>query len=114
MLLKLHFRFIILLMAIAAGGQQTAYSRVESAEGILQTTLLKKASQSPHTELKLVSEQVYPVSGHQQNKWNGSALPAGGVHRLTGRGLHNGTKSAYAFLLVKEYLYFIYPTHHFW
>lgn len=111
--IKLQLRFIILLVAIAAGGRQAAFSRVVSAEGV-QTTLLKKASESPHTELKLVSGQVSPVSGCQLTKWNGSGMPAAGMQRLTGRGLHKGATNAYPFLLVKEYLSFIYPSHHFW
>jgi hypothetical protein len=113
MLRNLQLKLFVLLMAFAVGSQQASFAKVAAKEGV-QSSVLKKANQSPHTELKLVQELVHPAPAHPLHKWNGNGIAAAASQRLSDRGLHSTAYCAYTLLLVKDYLFFIYPSHHFW
>lgn len=110
---NLQLKLFVLLMAFAVGSQQASFAKGATKEGV-QSSFLKKANQSPHTELKLVQGLAHPAPAHPLHKWNGNGILAAGSQRLFGNGLHGTAKSAYTLLLVKDYLFFIYPSHHFW
>lgn len=74
----------------------------------------QKGNKAPHSELKLVESQVQGASGQQVNKLSSpsflytpsqSFYPANTISLL---------KSVYTIQLVRDYLFFIYPSHNFW
>ncbi|MCX6318646.1 MAG: hypothetical protein NTW29_15235 [Bacteroidetes bacterium] len=83
----------------------------------VRTTLpsvCKKNIKSPHSECKLAHGLLQLASLQQVQKSGNPGLPAALLTQCDKLLFTFFFKSAYSFPLVKKYLLFIYPSHHFW
>jgi hypothetical protein len=108
----LQYKVFTLLMLAAFCCQHVSFAAAVHPGP--QASLIKKESKAPHMELKLVQNQFNTATGQSVHKFGGPGyLTAAPLYRFFSK-ISAADKSAYTLLLVKDYLFFIYPSHHFW